>query len=314
MSKACLVTGAGGFIGCRLAQPGDRLLLRKPIGLADEAIGDLLDPVSLALACRDIETVFHCAGYAHSDSHNDADLHWRINFEGTRNLLTAAARSGVKCFVFMSSVKALADPGNECVGENWPGEPSTPYGKAKRAAEEIVLEAGTRYGMHVVILRLAMVYGRGGRGNLQRMANGIRTGWFPPLPETRNKRSLVHVSDVVAAARLVASRPDANGRIYIVSHREPYSGREIQDAIRCVLKQPALAWHVPAALLRAGGNFGDWLETVLGRSMILNSEKIARLLDSECYSPQRIEQELGWRAKIGLIPGLQEMLDDEAPV
>lgn len=58
--------------------------------------------------------------------------------------------------------------------------------------------------MHVVNLRLAMVYGRGGRGNLERMARGIRADWFQPLPETGNRRSLVHVDDVVAAMRLIA--------------------------------------------------------------------------------------------------------------
>jgi nucleoside-diphosphate-sugar epimerase len=41
---------------------------------------------------------------------------------------------------------------------------------------------------------------------------------------------------------------------------------------------------------------------------------IARLLDSECYAPTRLERELGWRARIGLMEGLREMLGDEASV
>ena len=56
----------------------------------------------------------------------------------------------------------MAEPGDQCVDENWLGEPVTQYGQAKRAAEEAVLVAGARFGMHVVNLRLAMVYGRGG--------------------------------------------------------------------------------------------------------------------------------------------------------
>lgn len=54
------------------------------------------------------------------------------------------------------------EPDDQCVDENWLGEPVTQYGQAKRAAEEAVLVAGARFGMHVVNLRLAMVYGRGG--------------------------------------------------------------------------------------------------------------------------------------------------------
>ncbi|MCZ7655575.1 MAG: NAD-dependent epimerase/dehydratase family protein [Rhodocyclaceae bacterium] len=86
--------------------------------------------------------------------------------------------------------------------------------------------------MHVVNLRLAMVYGHGGRGNLERMARGIRAGWFPPLPDSGNRRSLVHVEDVVAAMGMVAQAPAANGRTYIVADPKAYSGREIYDAIR----------------------------------------------------------------------------------
>jgi nucleoside-diphosphate-sugar epimerase len=241
-------------------------------------------------------------------------MHWRINCEGTRNLLDAAGQGGVRRFVFLSSVKAMAEPGRDCVDEDWPGAPETPYGQAKRAAEEAVLEAGARHGMHVVNLRLAMVYGRGGRGNLQRMAQGLRAGWFPPLPETGNRRSLVHVDDVVAALRLVAERPEANGRTYIVADPCAYSGREIQDALRAALHLPTRRWEIPAALLRTGGVWGDRLERWLHRSLPLNSAVVARLLDSACYAPTRIERELGWRAQIGLREGLREMLGDETLV
>jgi len=294
-----LITGATGFIGRRLLRPGERALVRRPAGLENEVVGALADPASLAVACAGIDTVFHCAGYAHAFSSSDPDAHWRINFEGTRNLVNAAGEAGVKRFVFLSSVKAMAEPGDECVDEDWPGETNTPYGKAKRAAEDAVLEAGVRYGMHVVNLRLAMVYGRGGRGNLERMARAIQAGWFPPLPETGNRRSLVHVQDVAEVMRLVAARPEANGRTYIIADARAYSGREIQDAIRAVLRRPTLRWSVPAGMLRAAGRLNGRL-----------GEIVDRLIGSACYSPARIERELGWRARIGLAEGLREMLSD----
>ncbi|MDP1536975.1 MAG: NAD-dependent epimerase/dehydratase family protein [Burkholderiales bacterium] len=306
---SALITGATGFIGRRLLQPGDLALARDASAAPGAVTGDLLDPASLAAACKGIETVFHCAGYAHAFASSDPDAHWHINFEGTRNLVEAAGAAGVRRFVFLSSIKAMAEPGDECVDEDWPGEPNTPYGKAKRAAEDVVLEAGTKFGMHVVNLRLAMVYGRGGRGNLERMARGIRAGWFPPLPETGNRRSLVHVDDVVAVMRFVADAPAANGRTYIVADARPYSGREIYDAIRgAVSPAPTLRWRVPAGLLRAGGAVGDALGAVLHRPLPLNSEVVSRLLDSACYSPARIERELGWKAQVGLEAGVREML------
>lgn len=314
-----LITGASGFVGGRLwamlsreAAPV-RVLVRHAGTLPGSALGDLLDPGSLRAACDGVESVFHCAGYAHAFVSSDPDIHWRINFEGTRNLLRAAGEAGVRRFVFLSSVKAMAEPGDACADEDWPGEPVTPYGRAKRAAEDAVLEAGVKYGMHVVNLRLAMVYGRGGRGNLERMARGIRAGWFPPLPDTGNRRSLVHVDDVVAAMRLVAQAPAANGRTYIVADPKAYSGREIYDAIRRALGKPPARWWVPAALLRSGGRLGDGLGKLAGRTLPLNSEVTERLLGSACYAPARIERELGWRAGIGLDDGVREMLGVDLP-
>ena len=324
------LTGSSGFIGSHLLsellreEVGNiKLLLRpgseSPAGVS-VVTGDLADLPALEHLCCGSECVFHCAGYAHAVNVGTCDfeeMHWRVNFEGTRNLAETAGRAGVKCFVHLSSVKAMAEPGDVCVDESWAGEPGSPYGKAKRAAEDAVLAAGTRYGMHVVNLRLAMVYGRGGRGNLERMAHGIRAGWFPPLPETGNKRSLVHIDDVVAAIRMAAKRPEANGRTYIVADAQAYSGREIYDVIRTILGQgavspaPTISWSIPAGLLRAGGVVGDVIGTLLHRPLPLSSEVVDRLLGSACYSPARIHQELGWRARVGLVEGLQEMLGNE---
>lgn len=313
-----LVTGASGFIGRRLCESlrRDHITFR---GLQRSATanpcyvpGNLCDPGSLAQACIGVGTVFHCAGYAHafsSLSEDDAALHWQINFEGTQNLLRACADAGVKRFIFLSSVKAMAEPGRLCVDETYASEPDTAYGKSKLAAEKAVLEAGKRYGMHVVNLRLSMVYGSGGRGNLERMGRLVKRGLFPPLPETGNHRSLVHVDDVVSAMHLVASDSRANGQTYIIASQHAPSGRALFDALRQAQGLPPCHWSVPASLLWGGARVGDWLEKLAGRRLPLDSEVVDRLLNSAWYSPARIERELGWRAQVSLIDGLSEMLN-----
>ncbi len=290
-----LVTGATGFIGRRLLSPGDRALVRCPAGFTHEVVGDLLDEAALARACAGVETVFHCAGVAEVGA--DAETLWRVNFEGTRRLLRAAGQAGVRRFVFFSSVKAMAEPGEGCADEDWPGEPATPYGQAKRAAEEAVLEAGAKYGMHVVNLRPALVYGRGGEGNLERLARALRAGWFPRLKVTTNRRSIVHVADVVAAARLVAQRPEANGRTYIVADPKLYSTWELCEAILAVPPTPRFGWTLPVGALHLAGRWHPRLAEITGR-----------LKGSACYSPARMERELGFRARVGLTEGLREML------
>ncbi|KXB30146.1 hypothetical protein AT959_12285 [Dechloromonas denitrificans] len=238
---------------------------------------------------------------------NDSKRHQEINFEGTRNLVEAAGQAGVKRFVFLSSVKAMAEPGDALVEEDFEGEPNTAYGRSKRAAERAVLEVGQRHGMHVVNLRLAMVYGSGGRGNLERMGRLVRLGGFPPLPETGNHRSLVHIEDVLAATRLVAEDDRANGRTYIVASPEAPSGRQLYDALREALGLTPCAWAVPASALRMVARVFDGVEFVTRRRIPLDSEALERLLGSAWYSPARLERELGWQARISLAEGLQEM-------
>ncbi len=311
-----LIAGGTGFIGQRLFSSLHNnhakcaLLSRRPVQGVNNKTASLTDISALTAACAGGKRLFHCAGYAHAFSplsNEDAKHHWRVNFEGTLNLVEAAGQAGVKRFVFLSSVKAMADPGEACADEDFPGKPDTDYGKSKRAAEQAVLEAGRRYGMHVVNLRLAMVYGKGGRGNLARMGRLIQRGWFPPLPETGNHRSLVHVDDVVDAMLWVADDERANGRTYIIAGPQAPSGRALYDALRVAQDLPPCFWAVPEQALRLAGRCGDLVECVSKRRLPLDSETVGRLLDSAWYTPARIEHELGWRPRIGLTTGLQEM-------
>jgi len=311
-----LLTGSTGFIGRRVlaALTGRgvvcRVLLRHGSGTpaAQVALGDLDDVPALEVACAGIDCVIHCAGYAHAfaaRSGDEARQHWRVNFEGARNLAEAAGRAGVRRFVFLSSVKAMAEPGEICADEDFPGEPDGDYGRAKRAAEKAVLAAAERYGMEAVNLRLSMVYGAGGRGNLERMGRLVRRGLFPPLPETGNRRSLVHVDDVVAAILAVADDARAAGRTYIVCGPEAPSGRQLFAALREAAGLGPVSWSVPASLLRLIAAVGDGL----GR-LPLNSEVLQRLLGSACYDGSRIQAELGWKPAAHLRDGLREMLGE----
>ena len=211
-------------------------------------------------------------------------------------------------FCVTIGVKAMQSSGDGCVDEAWGGTPLEHV--AERRAEAEVIAAGRSFGMHVVNLRL---YGLRSwwKGNLYRMARGIKSGWFPPIPETGNKRSLVHVDDVVAAVRHVAERPEADGKTYIIAHHHAPSGREIYDAIRHCFGRRRVNWEVPAKFVRLVGRMGDVCPPPIGLGRIVNSEVVASLLSTECYSPSRIEQELDWRAVVGLGAGLNEMICDQ---
>jgi len=299
----CLVTGCSGFIGSRIATAllarglTVRGLTRQSPG-ADTNIdlfqGDLTKPSSLHGAASGIDTLFHAAGYAHSHAGND-DLHWQTTLEGTRQLLAEARENRVQRFIFISSIKAMPEPGDVCLDENTRGAPADVYGLSRLQAEQRVLECGRQSGMHVSILRPTLVYGPGCKGNLASMLRWIDRGWFPPLPDSGNQRSMVDVRDVVQAALLAADRDEANGKVCILSDGEDYSTRRVYLAMRHALGKADPAWSLPVGLMRMLGKCGDSYEAVLGRTALYNSAMCSRLLGSACYRSVNIEDALDFR-------------------
>ena len=323
LGRPILVTGGTGFIGRRLVAALQdrgarlRLLIRsssaKPVDWhgVDAVVGDLTDAASLARACFGMNTVIHAAGFAHADAADIPDFaarHWAVNAEGTFRLLDAAVATGVERFVFLSSVKAVGDPGPRCANEDWDAPPETPYGRAKRAAEERVLTAGRDVGMHVVNLRPALVYGPGMKANLARLIEAARRGWLPPLPETGNRRSLVHVDDVVQGMLLAAAHPAAAGKTYLITDGQPYSGRELYVIIRQALGRSVPRWAVPASMLYGAARLVDDMSRLTGRRNRKVRAALDKLLGWACYDSSRIAGELGYRPVWTLARILPELL------
>ena len=321
-NRPVLVTGATGFIGRRLTtalrEHGARLrlLVRRrrmpPLteGGVESVVGDLSDNASLARACAGMDTVIHAAGFAHADANVPAFAarHWAVNAEGTFHLIEAAVAAGVDRFVYLSSVKAVGDPGPRGVDERWNAPPETPYGRAKRAAEERVLAASRDAGLHAVNLRLALVYGPGMRANLARLIEAVRHGWLPSLPETGNRRSLVHVDDVVQAVLLAAAHPAARGQTYLVTDGRPYSGRELYLIIRRALGYSTPRWTVPASVLYGAAALVDGALWLTGRRDWPVHVTLDKLLGWACYDSTRIGEELGYRPAWTLEQGLSAWL------
>jgi nucleoside-diphosphate-sugar epimerase len=218
-----------------------------------------------------------------------------VNAEGTFRLLDAAVTAGVERFIFLSSVKAAGDPGPRCVDEHWDVPPETPYGRAKRAAETRGLAVGLETGLHTVNLRPALVYGPGMQANLMRLIEAVRRGWCPPLPETGNRRSLVHVDDVVQAVLLAAAHPAARGQTYLVTDGRPYSGRELYLIIRQALGWSAPRWTAPAGMLYGTATLADGALWLTGRRDRPAHAALDKLLGWACYDSTRIGRELGYR-------------------
>ncbi len=297
------MTGAQGFIGLELTrilrEQGYvvRSLGRHATDNGNHYVHDLADLECPPALLEGITTVFHLAGKAHDVAKNsyDAAEYRQVNTEGTRKLLEAARQAGAKRFIFFSSVKAVGWIDDQLMDESVTTLADTPYGQSKFAAEQLVLYGG--YVPHPVVIRPCMVYGKADKGNLPRMIKAIKYGLFPPLPETHNRRSMVHVEDVVRAAILAAENPEAAGQIYIVTDGVSYSTRQIYDWIRTALGKPRVNWAIPLGFLKGLAKVGDAVSRIIGRHLPFDSEALEKLTGSAWYSSAKIQRELGFRAE-----------------
>jgi nucleoside-diphosphate-sugar epimerase len=329
--KTVLVTGATGFIGRHLVKAlcshNAKVLAlarnaAKVAGLStnDQVVGivrDLTQAGSLAEVLRNVDVVFHLASEGEGgestrrqggEKSKAEKSQEGVTIRGTRKLLDAARKTGVKGFVFFSSVRAFGENTDARLDETCEARPTSAYGRAKLAAENLLAEAGRRYGLHVCILRLPLVYGLDNDGNIARMIAAVDRGRFPPLPEVENKRSMVHVSDVVQAALLAAGKPAANGQLYIVTDGQAYSTHELYVKICRGLGRRVPGWHVSMGAWRRLAKVGDLIGRIQGRPFMFDSKALQKLFGSAWYSSEKITRELGYRPTRTLDDGIKEMV------
>ena len=289
-----LVTGSTGFIGSRLLgllktiECDVRLIARSEVNNYETVVCNLGQDRIPKRTLESIDTIFHLAGFAHDmqDPSKVKNLYHTVNVEATVELVKLAAESSVKRFVFVSSVKAGGLPLSEhCASESDQSDPEGVYGKSKREAELKLLKIGKESGMHVSIIRPSLVYGPNAKGNLQLMLSGVKKGWFPPLPETGNKRSMIHVDDLVLAILLAVNDDRANGEIFIATDGVPHSSREIYNAMCSALDKSIPKWSIPKFLF-------DMVSLISPRIKY----KLNKLLGDECYFSAKLEA-LGFKAQ-----------------
>ena len=301
-----LITGATGFIGKALVsfltskKVTIRVLVRKkqPTIFSDsvqQRVGDLTCPADWVGLADDIDAVFHLGGYAHAWKENEktARLHYEINQLGTQHLFDECVRAGVKKFIFFSTIKAVGEKA-DCIDEAWHAMPESPYGKAKRLAEDYVLTEGRLQGMHVCVLRLSLVYGMHLKGNLYQMLHAVDKGIFPPIPPVNNRRSYISVQDVCQAAWLAMHCEKANGKIYFLADTNTYSTYQIYNLMRQAFGLGKPNWHLPLWFFKSMAMLGDIGERILRRRLPFSREVYHKLFGSAYCSSRCIQEELGF--------------------
>lgn len=275
--QTILVTGATGFVGQHLC----RALAQLPVTVRTferASGGDLSDLAALQRACQGVDTVFHLAGYAHADV-NDHQRHWQTNYQGTLNLLEAVQRAEVPRLLFLSSVKAGQPDQPQAAADN-------AYGASKQAAEQAILTASAPPAQ-AVIIRPALIYGAGVKGNLARLTAAMRAGWLPLLPPHPSRHSLVYSGDLVRLMLAAIQQPDCNRRILLAAPHQLSMHELYQQLRQAQGKQPA-GWAIPHRLLKTAAWGGDVLQGWTGRRMPVGSDLMERLFGQQPYQSDEV--------------------------
>jgi len=297
-----VVSGADGFIGSHLVPE-----LEKEgwdiIGLVEPRQGRVADGTRLRFvdiatgtgldhAFQGADVVVHLAARTHVLRETAIDSmaeYRRVNVDGTRNVVRAATRSGVKVFVVASSVKVMGEGSEDILDETARCSPSTPYGISKWESEEVIRAETNGTAMSSIVLRLPMVYGPGNKGNLPRMVRWADRGLPFPLFQPDNLRSMIYVENVVAGVLAAIKKAPEGTSTYILKDREDYSTRTVYSAICRELGKPPRFFPVPATLVRLGGMLSNDFRKVTGSFRV---------------SSGKIEKELGFSSPVSLEEGI----------
>lgn len=309
MRPVLLITGANGFVGQALyleaANEGFPVitLTRKPLKSSNAIESIVLDDFSKADSIRStlekVQIVIHLAARVHvmNESAGDALGEYRkVNVENTLALASAAAASGVKRFIYLSSVKVNGEEtlfGKSFTADDMPA-PQDPYGISKLEAEIALLSLGNQTGMEVVIIRPPLVYGPEVGANFAALMGGVFSGIPLPLGSISNKRSMVALGNLTDLILLCVNHPAAANQVFLVSDGNDISLPQLLRKMAAALGSPFRVFRFPVSFIWFGAR-------------LLRRKNIAqRLCSSLQLDISKAKRLLGWTPPISLDQGLLE--------
>ena len=303
------VTGATGFLGSHVArvlaeQGADLRLLVRPTsnlknleGLkAEMATGDLRDSASLEKAMSGCDTVFHVAADYRLWVRDPAQM-YRSNVEGTRVILDAARKNGVRCVVYTSSVATVGFTSN-----GHPADEDSPvtladmighYKRSKFMAEQIALEAG-RAGMRVVTVNPTTPVGEQDIRPTPtgRIVVDFLKRKFPAYVDTG--LNLVDVREC-ARGHISAMEKGKSGERYILGGQN-LTLKQILDKLGSISGLPSPTVKVPYFVAYVAGAVDETVSgCFLGREPRATVETVRMGKKKMWASSDKAERELGWK-------------------
>ena len=286
MNDNVLLIGASGFVGTRLLETAIADFNIKNLDKQQShfypeitQIGDVRDQQALDQALAGFDTVVLLAA-EHRDDVSPTSLYYDVNVQGTRNVLAAMEKNGVKNIIFTSSV-AVYGLNKHNPDENHPHDPFNHYGKSKWQAEEVLREwynkAPTERSL--TIIRPTVIFGERNRGNVYNLLKQIAGGKFMMVGAGTNYKPDLNMNQLVA---------------------------EVEQSLN--KKIPSM--HLPYPLGMLGGYCFDILSKITGKKYAVSSVRVKKFCATTQFDATKVHSS-GFVAPYTLSQGLDRTLQYE---
>jgi len=281
-----LLTGANGFLGKYISEYFQQKHSVETIGRRSVCnyTCDLANEVPILTS--DFDVVIHAAGKAHivPKTEKEADDFFKVNHEGTKNLLQALENQRLLAFIFISTVAVYGLQKGDNITEKYPLNANDPYGKSKIMAEIAVAEWCSQHNVPCIILRLPLLIGLDAPGNLNSMVNGIKRGIYFNISKGTAKKSMVLASDIPIAIEKAIGK---SGIFNITDGYHP-SFKELSTLISSQLN--CRIYSIPYWMAIIVAKLGD----IIGYKFPLDSRKLKKIVSSLTFDDTYAQKELNW--------------------
>lgn len=277
--KTIAITGSSGFVGTNLKA----------------YLKDSFKTHSMSVRFEDNQVIniqgdslIHLAGKAHDLKRVSRPLdYYEANFELTKQLFDAFLNSNCQVFIFMSTVKAVADKVDGVLNEEAIPTPKTHYGIAKQQAEQYILSKQLPEGKRVYILRPCMIHGLGNKGNLNLLYKIVEKGFPWPLGSFGNRRSFLNIENLCFVIKELLENITIPSGVYQVADDDSLSTNELIELIGIGLGKKNKIWRINISFIKLIAKIGDTIP------FPLCSERLEKLTENYVVSNTKIIEAIG---------------------
>ena len=287
-----LITGASGFIGNNLI---NSLNINYDISIKKIRYREKQQ------FNFDSDVIIHLAGIAHDlKGLNNEVEYLNANFRLTKQVFNGFLSSQKsKTFIFISSVKAVAESSSTALTENASAKPKTLYGYSKLVAEKYIQSSKIPNNKRYFILRPCMIHGPNNKGNLNLMYYFIKKRIPWPLGSYINKRSFLSIDNFIFYVDKLIQKSGTTSGIFNLADDQAISTNELVELMNLSINAKPKIWNIPKSIVTTFAVFGDFINSPF------NTERLYKLTEDFVVCNKKIkdflEVELPLTAQEGLV-------------